>query len=135
MRKPTTGVLTKCLKDMLSLPGQRPVYIIVDAFDECPDVSGKPSAREEVLELIQELVGLNLSNVHLCVASCPEIDIQKALKPLNPLEISLHEESGQKDEIIKYIKSVVHLDRKMRSWKDKDKELVVKVLSEKAGGM
>ena len=135
MRKPTTGVLTKCLKDMLSLPGQRPVYIIVDAFDECPDVSGKPSAREEVLELIQELVGLNLSNVHLCVASRQEIDIQKALKPLNPLEISLHEESGQKDEIIKYIKSVVHLDRKMRSWKDKDKELVVKVLSEKAGGM
>ena len=135
MRKFTTETLTKCMKDMLSLPGQRPIYIIVDALDECPDVSGKPSAREGVLELIQELVGLNISNLHLCVASRPEIDIQKALKPLNPLEISLHEETGQKDDIIEYIKFVVYSDRKMWSWKDKDKELVIKVLSEKAGGM
>ena len=135
MRKPTTDTLTRCMKDMLSLPGQRPIYIIVDALDECPDVSGKPSAREEVLELIQELVGLNISNLHLCVASRPEIDIQKALKPLNPLEISLHEETGQKDDIIEYIKFVVYSDRKMRSWKDKDKELVIKLLSEKSGGM
>jgi hypothetical protein len=135
MRKFTTETLTKCMKDMLSLPGQRPIYIIVDALDECPDVSGKPSAREGVLELIQELVGLNLSNLHLCVASRPEIDIQKTLKPLKPLEISLHEETGQKDDIIEYIKSVVYSDRKMQSWKDKDKELVIKMLSEKAGGM
>jgi hypothetical protein len=48
-RKPTTSSLTKCMKDMLSLPGQGPIYIIVDALDECPDVSGTPSTREEVL--------------------------------------------------------------------------------------
>jgi hypothetical protein len=120
-RKPTTSTLTKCMKDMLSLPGQGPIYIIVDALDECPDVSGMPSAREEVLELIQELVDLKLSNLHLCVASRPEIDIRKTLEPLKPLQISLHDESGQKEDIIEYIKSVVHSDRKMRSWRDKDK--------------
>jgi hypothetical protein len=120
---------------MLSLPGQGPIYIIVDALDECPDVSGNPSAREEVLELIQELIDLKLSNLHLCVASRPEIGIQKTLEPLEPLQISLHDESGQKDDIIEYIKFVVHSDKKMRSWKDKDKELVVKMLSEKAEGM
>ena len=134
-RKPTTGALTTCLKDMLRFPGQGPIYIIVDALDECPDVSGNPSAREEVLELIQELVGLKLPNLHLCVASRPEIGIQKTLKPLNPLEISLHEETGQQEDIIEYIKFVVYSDEKMRSWKDKDKELVVGMLSEKAGGM
>jgi hypothetical protein len=134
-RKPTTGALTKCLRDMLSLPGRGPIYIIVDALDECPDVSGKPSAREEVLLLIQELVGLNLSNLHLCVASRPEIGIQKTLRPLSPIEISLHEETGQKDDIIEYIKFVVYSDEKMQSWKDKDKKLVVKMLSGKAGGM
>jgi hypothetical protein len=135
MRKPTTGSLTKCMNDMLSLPGQGPIYIIVDALDECPDVSGNPSAREEVLELIQELVGLKLSNLHLCVASRPEFGIQKTFEPLEPLQISVHGESGQKDDIIEYIKFVVHSDKKMRSWKDKDKELVVKMLSEKAEGM
>ena len=134
-RKPTTNMLTRCMKDMLSLPGQGPIYIIVDALDECPDVSGNPSAREEVLELVHELVSLKLSNLHLCVASRPEVGIQKKLKPLNPLEISLHEETGQKDDIIEYIKFVVYSDEKMRSWRDKDKELVVKMLSEKAGGM
>jgi hypothetical protein len=30
------------------VPGQGPIYIIVDGLDECPDVSGNPSAREEV---------------------------------------------------------------------------------------
>jgi hypothetical protein len=133
--KPTTSALTRCIKDMLGLPGQGPIYIIVDALDECPDVSGTPSAREEVLELVRELVGLKLSHLHLCVASRSEIDIRKTLEPLGPLKISLHDESGQKNDIIEYIKSVVHSDMKMRSWRDEDKELVVKVLSENADGM
>src|SRR5258708_32056885 len=75
-RKPTTSMLTKCLKDMLNLPGQGPIYVIVDALDECPNFFGRPSAREEVLELIEELVNLKLPNLHLCVASRPEMDIR-----------------------------------------------------------
>ena len=134
-RKPTTSALTKCLKDMLNLPEQGPIYIIVDALDECPDVSGNPSKREEVLRLVRELADLKLSNLHLCVASRPEMGIQKTLKPLNPLEINLHEETGQKEDIIEYIKFIVDTDEKLRSWKDKDKKLVIKMLSEKAGGM
>ena len=134
-RRPTTSALTKCLTDMLNLPGQGPIYIIVDALDECPDVSGNPSPREETLELIEVLVDLNLLNLHLCVASRPEIDIRKALELLEPLQISLHDEVGQKDDIVKYIKSVVHSDKKMRGWRDEDKQLVVEVLSEKSDGM
>jgi hypothetical protein len=133
--KPTTSALIKCMTDMLNLPGQGPVYIIVDALDECPDVLGTPSPREEVLDFLEVLVGLKLSNLHLCVASRPEIDIRKALEPLEPLQISLHDQVGQKDDIIKYIKSVVHSDRKMRDWRDEDKQLVVEVLSEKSDGM
>ena len=117
------------------MEGQGPIYIIIDALDECPDVSGTPSAREEVLDLVDDLVKLNLPNVHLCVASRPEIDIRKALEPLQPLEISLHDEDGQKNDIIEYIKSVVYSDRKMRNWREEDKQLVVKTLSDKADGM
>ena len=123
------------MKDMLSLPGQGQIYLVVDALDECPDVSGTPSAREEVLELVEELADLKLSNVHLCVASRPEIDIRNSIEPLEPLQISLHDESGQKDDIIEYIKSVVYSNKKMRSWRDEDKQLVIEVLSEKADGM
>ena len=134
-RKPTGSALKKCLKDMLGLPGQGPIYLVLDALDECPDISGTPSAREEVLELIDEFVTLNLPNVYLCVASRPEIDIRKALEPLGPLQISLHDEDGQKNDIIEYIKSVVYSDRKMRNWREQDKRLVVDTLSEKADGM
>ncbi len=134
-RKPTTSRLTKCLKNMLSFPGQGPIYIVVDALDECPNFPGRPSAREEVLELMEELVDLKLTNVHLCVASRPEMDIRMVLEPLMSLKISLHEESGQKEDIIEYIKFVVRSDRNMRSWKEEDKQLVVDTLSDKGDGM
>jgi hypothetical protein len=135
IRKPDIDVLKKCTTDMLSLPGQAPIYIIVDGLDECPNFPGRPSAREEVLELIEELVDLKLPNVHLCVASRPEVDIRAVLEPLTSLRISLHDESGQKEDIIEYIKSVVYSDRRMRRWKEEDKQLVIDTLSDKVDGM
>jgi len=80
------------LKDMLSLPRQGPLYLILDALDECPNTSGMTSAREEVLELVEELLDLHLPNVHLCVTSRPEIDIRTVLEPLASFQISLHDE-------------------------------------------
>ena len=135
VRKPDIDALKKCMTDMLSLPGQAPVYIIVDALDECPNFPGRPSAREEVLELIEELADLDLPNLHLCVASRPEVDIRMVLEPLTSLKISLHDESGQKEDIIEYIKSVVRSDRRMRRWKEEDKHLVIDALSDKVDGM
>ena len=134
-RKPGIDSLKECLTDMLSLPGQAPIYIIVDGLDECPNLSGTPSAREEVLELIEELINSKSPNLHLCVASRPEMDIRVVLEPLTSLKISLHDESGQKEDIIAYIKSVVHSDRSMRRWKEEDRQLVVDTLSERADGM
>ena len=134
-RKPTNSTLTKCIKDMLSLPGQGPIYIIIDGLDESPNVSGTPSAREEVLELVEELVGLKRSNVRLCVASRPEIDIRMVLEPLDPLQISLHDESGQKKDIDDYIKSVVYSDRNMRRWREDDQKMVIDTLSQNVDGM
>jgi hypothetical protein len=134
MRKPDIDALKKCLADMLSLPGQGTIYIIVDALDECPNFPGTPTARDEVLETVKELVDLNLPNVHLCVASLPEIDIRLVFEPLTTLKISLHDEIGQKEDIIKYLESVVRSDWSMRSWKEEDKRLVVDTLSDKSDG-
>ena len=113
----------------------RPDYIIVDALDECPNFPGRPSAREKVLDLIEGLVDLEVPDVHLCVASRPEIDIRIILKPLAPLEISLHDEIGQVKDIIEYIKSAVHSDRRMRKWREEDQNLVIDTLSQNAQGM
>jgi hypothetical protein len=135
IEKPDIDALKKCMTDMLNLPDQSPTYIVVDAVDECPNLSGTPSAREEVLGLIEELVNLKLQNIHLCVASRPEIDIRMVLEPLTSLRISLHDESGQKEDIIKYIKSAVRSDRRMRRWREEDQTLVIDTLSRNADGM
>ena len=123
------------LKKMLSLPTQIPVYLIVDALDECPNHTGMPTPREEVLGLIQDLIDLHLPNIHICVTSRPEIDIQTALEPLTPHHMSLHNQSGQTKDIIDYVSSVVRSDKMMQRWHEEDRSLVIKTLSERADGM
>ena len=135
VRKPSDEVMAECLKQMLAIEGERPTYIILDALDECPVTSSIPSPREEVLELVEDLVGLHLPNVHICVTSRPESDIQVVLDRLTERPVSLHDESGQKEDIANYVTSSVHSDRRMGRWREEDKELVVRTLSEKADGM
>jgi hypothetical protein len=131
---PTVNALKVCIKDMLSQPGQGPIYIIVDGLDECPNPPGTRSARGEVLELIKELVDLQLQNVHLCVASRPEMDIRRVLESLDVLQLSLHDEPGQEADIVTYITSVVNSNN-VPDWTEEDENLVVKTLSQKANGM
>ena len=134
-QKPSDETLIKCLTEMVSLPVQGPIYLIVDALDECPDDSGLPTAREEVLDLINDLVGLRLPNLRICVTSRPEIDIQTALEPLIMLRVSLHNQSGHKEDIADYVSSVVYSDKKMRRWREEDRKLVIETLSEREDGM
>jgi hypothetical protein len=126
--------LVECLKDMLKSPGQAPVYLILDGLDECPNASGMPSYRETILELIKDLVDLRLPNVKICVSSRPEVDIALVLEPLTFRSISLHDEEGQKQDILYYVMAVVRSDREMQKWKEEDKQLVIHVLSQKAEG-
>ena len=134
-REPDISALKESMTDMLDLPGQGPIYIIVDALDECPNFPGIPSNREEVLDLVKELASWKFPNLHLCVASRPEMDIRMVLERLTPLQISLHDEIGQKEDIIEYINFVLRSDQIMRRWTEEDKQLVVDTLSDKADGM
>jgi len=127
--------LAGCLKALLSIPELAPVYLIVDALDECPSTSAIPSPRDEVLNLIEELIKLRLPNLRICVTSRPETDIKDVLNPLIFRSVSLHDESGQKRDIEAYIRSVINTNPKNRRWKMEDKQLVIDVLIEKADGM
>jgi hypothetical protein len=120
---------------MVSLPVHGPIYLVLDALDECPNNSGLPTAREEVLDLVNDLVTLSLPKLHICVTSRPEIDIQTVLEPLTSLRVSLHNQTGQKEDILDYVSSVVHSDKKMGRWREDDRMLVIETLSERADGM
>jgi hypothetical protein len=135
--QPSDSSLAECLKKMVALPDQPPVYLIIDALDESPNTSGISSPREMVLQLMKELVDLSLQNLHICLTSRPEFDIRNVLEPLTPLRVSLHDQSGQQQDIADYVRSVVYSDSQqiMKRWRKEDKELVIKTLSERADGM
>jgi hypothetical protein len=133
--QPSEAKLIECLKDMLNMDGQPPIYIIIDALDECPNTSGIPSPREDVIDLVEDLVKLHFSNLRLLITSRPEHDIRLVLASLTPLHIALHDQMGQKDDIESYVRFVVHSDKTIRRWRDGDKNLVIRTLSKRANGM
>ena len=132
---PGDDELVCCLKDILELPGQAPIFLIVDGLDECPSTTALPSPREEVLVLLKDLIDSQHPNLRICVTSRPEADIKLVLNSLTFRSISLHDEKGQKEDIEKYIKSVVTTSGTMRRWKTEHKELVIDVLTKRADGM
>ncbi len=136
-RQPNDGALTQCLIEMLTVPDGHPIYLIMDALDECSNVSGIPTSRKRILELVKELVDLHLPNLHICVTSRPEVDIRDVLEPLTSRRVSLHDQSGQRKDIEDYVRSVVYSDSEpiMRRWREEDKELVIETLSKQADGM
>ena len=136
-QQPSDDALKQCLIETLAVQGQCPIYIIIDALDECSNVSGIPTSRKRVLQLVKELVDLHIPNLHMCVTSRPEVDIRDILEPLTSRRVSLHDQSGQKKDIEDYVRSVVYsnMELVMRRWRNEDKELVIKTLSERADGM
>jgi hypothetical protein len=134
-RHPSDDALARCLKDMVEFPRQAPIFLIVDALDECPNTTALSSPREKVLMLLEDLINSKYPNLRICVTSRPEADIKLVLEPLSFRSISLHDESGQMADIENYIKSVVNTNRNMRRWKLEHRQRVIEFLTEKADGM
>ena len=135
LRHPGEDALVECLKDLLKLPGLAPVYLIMDALDECPNASANPSPRAEVLNLLKELINSQCPNLRICVTSRLETDIKDVLDPLIFRSISLHDQSEQRRDIDEYIRSAINTHPKNKKWKEEHKKLVIDVLTKKADGM
>lgn len=126
--QPTNGALAQSLKKMITTARQIPIYLIIDALDECPDTSRFQSSREKVLELVKDLLESRHPNLGLCITSRPEIDIRTSLEHRTPksCRISLHDQSGQEEDIIDYIHSVVYSDKKMKRWLPKTRNWLLR---------
>jgi hypothetical protein len=133
--KPGYDALMQCLEEMLVSAGQVPVYLVIDALDECPDNHGIPSPRGKVLELVECLVELHLPNLRLFATSRPESDIRAVLDPLTYAPLSLHDQEGQKRDIVDYINHVIDSDVKIKRWREEDRSEVIRTLSDRACGM
>ncbi len=89
-QQPNDDTLKRCLIEMLTLSDQRPIYLIMDALDECSNVSGIPTPRDRVLRLVKELIDLQIPTLRICVTSRPEFDIRDVLQPLTSFQVPLH---------------------------------------------
>src|SRR5260221_13657751 len=94
-QQPNDDTLKRCLIEMLTLSDQRPIYLIMDALDECSNLSGIPTPRGRVLQLVKELIDLQIPTLRICVTSRPEFEIRDVLEPLTSLKVSLHDQTGQ----------------------------------------
>ena len=134
-RDPSDAALIRCLKRLLKLPRQSPIFLIIDALDECLNTPALSSPREKVLILLKDLIDWKLPNLRICITSRPEVNIKTILDPLTFCSISLHDEHGQEEDIRNYIESTVNENIKMRHWSSKHKQLVIERLTERANGM
>jgi hypothetical protein len=134
-RQPNNKALIGCLIEILRLTHVPMRYIILDGIDECPNTSGIPTAREEVLKFLTGLICLDLPDLRICVTSRPEVDIRTALEPLTSLLIPLEDQIGQKRAILDYITQFIHSDSRTERWTPADKQLVIDTLSERAEGV
>ena len=135
VQRPGIDKLVQCFMDLLKRPEDRPVYLVIDALDECPSTSSLLSPHEILLSFLEDLVEAQLPNLRICVTSRPEVDIKTILDPLTFRSVSLHDESKQKEDIINYIESIVNTNKKMQNWSSEVKQLVINVLTDKADGM
>lgn len=135
---PSNDELLRCLKDLLQLPGQAPVYLIIDALNECPDTPATvlplASPREEILNALKDLFYAQLPNLRICITGLPESDIEAALNPLPFHSVSLPDESGQGEDIANYVRSVVRTHDDMQIWDPELSQYVIDVLIERADG-
>jgi hypothetical protein len=134
-QSPGDDKLVRCLMDLLKCPEPRPVYLVIDALDECSSTPSLSSPREKLLSFLEDLIEAQLPHLRICVTSRPEVDIKAIIEPVAFRSVSLHEESGQKSDIVNYIESTVNMNKNIQNWNPEHKQLVVDVLTEKADGM
>ena len=134
-QQPSNAVFTGCLNEMVIDATGCPIFIVIDALDECLDTLGSSSPQQAILDVVKELGHMYPPNLRICVTSRPEIDLETKLAPLAVSVVSLHGQSGRTRDIANYVTSVVSSDENLKQWSDEDKKLVVEELSERADGM
>ncbi len=59
LRRPSDVALAECLKNLLKLPGHAPIYLVIDALDECSSTSAISSPKVVLDPLVFRSVSLH----------------------------------------------------------------------------
>jgi hypothetical protein len=137
---PSENELARLLKGFPGLQTQYNIYIIIDGVDKCPNTgsTGAKSTRKKVLEFLEDLARSRYPNLHLCITSSPEEDMDRYLNLLasssRDRRVNLDRQDGQKEDIKRYISEFVQHDYGMQRWPDGIKEDFIETLSKRGDG-
>ena len=124
-QQPSTDALAMTLQHMLG--GFHQTFIILDALDECAE-------REELLGLIEKIVGWKLEKLHILATSRREKDIEETLEPLITGQICVQSALVNAD-IHTHLRERLQNDRKLRKWPVKVQMEIEATLMDGAHGM
>jgi hypothetical protein len=125
----TDDILFDCLESMLLVSSD--IFIILDALDECPEVT-----REiDTFPFLRKLVGLGVSGLRLLVTSRPERDIRRCMQTLTSHPLDLDKAHEQNGELSRFIYHELSSPDHYQNWPHKIKLQAERVLVEKARGM
>ncbi|KAJ7926134.1 ankyrin repeat-containing domain protein [Mycena leptocephala] len=124
VHEPSIPELTACLKSLIIALSARPIFIALDALDEC----SKPNELAPVLRNLLQSAG-----VHIFVTSRPEDSVVKMLRPLMTCELDLR--SVIKGDISLHLGRVLAEEDPFCSWTQGDRDLVLNHLLEHSDGM
>jgi ankyrin repeat protein len=127
--------LWRILQNMLLQFKLNRVYIVVDALDECD-----PESRETLLRLMEVYTGkdktrstVGSATKWILTSRNNEVDINEAF--INSPDISLENNSASVDHAVsRYIGWKVDILLEKKRYSEEQRDLVLKVLKEKAGG-
>jgi hypothetical protein len=115
----------------LLLTNTHRTFVIIDALDEC--VAGK--TRDDLLDAIKEMIGIQSKYLNILVTSRKEKDIEDELQTVMDAIIDLKKGGGVENDIGLYVRKCLESDKKLRKWPPEIKQLVQNALEEGAQGM
>jgi hypothetical protein len=118
-------LISDALLPLLKEFEQQPIFIVVDALDEC-------SERPGLLRLISRILDAKLLNVHLLATSRPEV--QSGCPELTELAVSVSLEGCVDGDIELYLTELLFNEPKT-SWMYKKRDEIKGRLLERSNGM
>jgi hypothetical protein len=128
--QPPTDRLLSAIQCIVN--GDKNIFLIIDALDECPNQN---SERSDLCNVLTEIKEWAASNLHTLVTSRREVDLDESLEPLCTISsISIQGPEVQSD-IQRFIHSELSKNKRLSKWPADIQNEIELTLVQGANGM
>lgn len=128
---PPIDRLLSVIHALIDLSAVGEIFLIIDALDECPNDKAE---RDNLCDILSQIKGWGLHNLHTLVTSRPEVDLIKSLAPLTTSPPISIEDSVVKSDIQKFVKTSL-AESRLKQWPAHVQDEIEQTLIDGAHGM